>query len=72
MKQTITYQEYLILEGLLHLARMHNGKMGEYWDAINELMDDEDDKISGYIFDNHPLTKILEWRGVTVEEKVSE
>ena len=69
MKKEITKQEYLILEGLMHLGRLHNRKSNEYWEAINDLMDDDDDEISGYMFDDHPIVKILEWRGVKVLEE---
>ena len=68
MKKEITQQEYLQLEGLMYLARLHNDKMNDYWEAINILMDDDGDEISGYVFDKHPLSKILEWREVKVLE----
>ena len=66
MKKEITKQEYLQLEGLMLLARTHNDKMTEYWEAINHLMEDENNEISEYVFDKHSVKDILKWRKIKV------
>ena len=72
MKKNITHQEYLTLEGLMHLGRLHYKKMNEYWKAVNNLMDDDSDEISGYIFDDHTIKKILEWGNIEIVEPETE
>ena len=69
MKTQITEQEFLILVGLMHIARTHNRKMNEYWKAINELVDDEDDIIGWYVLEEEPFNKeFLLSKGIKVVE----
>ena len=69
MKKQITEQEFLILVGLMHIARTHNKKMNEYWEAINELIEDDDDTIGWYVLEEHPFDKkFLSSKGIEVVE----
>ena len=66
MKKEITKAEYLQIVGLLTLAKIHNGKLQDITNAVDELIGDEEnshvsDAVYGYPdYDADVMLKKLE------------